>query len=119
MQNDEHFLEMIHTAKQSDNTFKALDAWYDKHYGPDAHKHVYAVLSIWTHYMERNGFISISEMIDGLAPNKWYYAGFSDLSDEQNALLPYRVLAMYLSKVRLTEVNKIPGYRQYVDTLQS
>jgi hypothetical protein len=116
-----HFLELIYHWKQDfqGSTFKVVDAWYDKHYAPDAHKNVYAVLSIWTTYLESIELISAHEVLDGCAPGKWWYPFFPDLDEETNAKLPYRILAMYLSKLRNTKVTAIPGFREYVDSLKS
>jgi hypothetical protein len=116
---DTHFLELIYHWKQNAgaNTFKSVSDWYEKHYAMDAERHVYDILSILTNYMERNKLIHVSWLIKELKPGQWYYASFSDLTPEQNEKLEFRVLAMCLSKLRITEVVMIPGFREYVDNL--
>jgi hypothetical protein len=116
-----HFHELIFHWKQhsDDCTFKRLDEWYEKHYGHDTHAHIEAVLSIWTSYLENINAIRAHEVLEVLRPGQFWYSFFPDLDDETNAKVPYRVLAFYLSKLRLTKVVDIPGFRAYVDSLQS
>jgi hypothetical protein len=120
MSNDTHFLELIRHWKQhpDDNTFRSVEAWYDRYYAPNALKHVYDVLCIWTHYMERHQLISMSRVIDELKPGQFYYPHFPDLTDEQNAQFGFRLLAIYLSQLRNTKVVNIPGYQEYIDSLK-
>lgn len=107
-----HFLELIHDIKQQELSFELVSKWYEKHYGPDAIRYIHSILSIWTHYMEKHQLISMKEVIDQLDPRHWYYPAFVDLSQPQNEKFPYRVLAILLSKLRLTPYKQIPGFAE-------
>lgn len=116
---DQHILELIYASKQQSHiTFKKLDEWYNKYYLTcDSHRYINAIATILTRYIQMNNLATLERIVYELDPTKMWHSEFNDLSKELNEQYPYRLVAIYLSILRLTEVKKIPDLREYVDSI--
>lgn len=123
MSDHEHFAELVLAVKKSGGflKFQDLHEWYNKHYVTVDKKVVDSytkiMVEIVSYYMMQLYLIDVFDLCKALrdGSSHEYKHRFSDLNDDTNAKINYRILAELLGKLVMTEVSKIPGLRELAD----
>lgn len=117
MSNDKHFAELAMNLKQHNGFIHwgVIALWYDKHYitvsTTESHRYSHVILELLSRYVTTYGLMSVSDLIDKVSPRFVEMTPkFTDLSDDYNNKLDYRILAAICGTLILTRKDKIPHY---------